>query len=145
MIPSLVDIGAPWAVLPPGVHEATLSEVESAFASNAHRQRLFDGFSRGCAALRLAGCRTVYLDGSYVTGKPDPGDFDACWDPQGVDVAKLDLVLKQFSDGRRAQKQKYLGEYFPSVALADGSQSFVDFFQTEKDTGLRKGVVAVRL
>lgn len=93
----------------------------------------------------MAGCATVYLDGSYVTGKPLPGDFDACWNPEGVDIAKLDPVLKDFSHARRAQKQKYFGEFFPSIVLADGKNSFLDFFQTEKDTGLQKGIIAISL
>ena len=27
-----------------------------------------------------AGCRTVYLDGSFVTSRTMPNDFDACWE-----------------------------------------------------------------
>ncbi len=145
MIPHRVDIGAPWTVLPPGVHEAALDELEALFATNAHRRRLLEGLSRGCEALRFAGCKAVYLDGSYVTGKPHPGDFDACWDPQDVDLAKLDPVLLDFADARRAQKQKYFGEFFPSIVLADGTHTFVEFFQIEKDTGLQKGIIAIRL
>jgi len=145
MIPEMIDIGAPWTVLPPGVHEATLEEVEACLATNACRRRLFAGLSRGCKALRRAGCKTVYLDGSYVTGKPHPGDFDACWDPQDVDPTKLDPVLLDFLDARRAQKQKYFGEFFPSVVLADGTHRFVEFFQVEKDTGLHKGIIVIRL
>ncbi|WP_407659788.1 DUF6932 family protein [Limnoraphis robusta] len=26
------------------------------------------------------------MDGSFVTIKPDPGDFDACWDTEDVDI-----------------------------------------------------------
>ena len=145
MIPQTVDIGALWQVLPPGVHEATLDEVGIAFATDPYRQRLFDGLQRGCVALEQAGCRALFLDGSYVTDKPDPGDFDACWDPKGVDFKKLDPVLLDFAEARKNQKTKYGGEFFPSPALADGTRTFVDFFQVEKETGLKKGVVLIRL
>ena len=145
MIPSTVDIGASWPVLPPGVHKATLDEVKAAFAGDAHRERLFDGLVRGCDALRLAGCTALFLDGSYVTDKPDPGDFDACWDPHGVDASTLDPVLLDFDDARKNQKQKYGGEFFPSPALADGTRTFVEFFQVEKETGMQKGVILIRL
>ena len=33
MIPELVDIGSLWKVLPPGVHNATLDEVEKIFST----------------------------------------------------------------------------------------------------------------
>ena len=145
MIPTIIDIGASWQVLPLGVHEATLDEVKVAFATNTHRQHLFDGLVRGCEALRVAGCPALFLDGSFLTDKPNPGDFDACWDPSGVDAAALDPVLLDFSDARRNQKLKYGGEFFPSPALADGTRAFVDFFQVEKETGLGKGVILIRL
>jgi hypothetical protein len=64
--------------------------------------------------LRKAGCRLVYLDGSFVTRKRNPADFDACWDVQNVDDAELDPVFWDFSRGRAAQKQRFLGELFPA-------------------------------
>jgi hypothetical protein len=57
--------------------------------------------------LRLAGCTTVYMDGSYVTDKSDPSDYDGCWDSAGVNLGLLDPVFKDFSNGRAAQKLKY--------------------------------------
>ncbi len=97
-----------------------------------------------CGKLRLAGCSTIYLDGSYVTGKPKPGDFDACWDPSGVDPAKLDPVFLQFSNGRAAQKAAFKGEFFPSSMLcADVGQAFVDFFQKDRFTGKQKGIISI--
>ena len=145
MIPATVDIGAPWRVLPPGLHEASLDEVESVFGGSVWRKTLCDGFRRGCDDLRLAGCRCVYLDGSFVTEKPTPGDYDACWDPAGVDLNMLHPVLKDFSDQRRRQKLKYRGEFFPSPSLADGTRTFLEFFAVEKTTGRPKGLVLVRL
>ena len=132
-------------MLPPGIHEATFDEVKTMFATDSRRERLFSGLMRACDALRLAGCRALFLDGSYVTDKPNPGDFDACWDPSGVDASKLDPVLLDFDDARRSQKEKYGGELFPASVLADGTRAFVEFFQVEKETGLRKGVVLIRL
>jgi len=40
MIPAFVDIGGPRKVLPPGVHNATLEEVEKRFAMSDHRKYL---------------------------------------------------------------------------------------------------------
>ena len=46
--------------------------------------------------LKNAGCLTVYLNGSFVTNKEVPNDFDACWEEDGVDPAVLDPVLLTF-------------------------------------------------
>lgn len=145
MIPDLVDIGAAWNVLPPGIHDATLDDINLRFATNEKRKRLYEGLLRGCEALKCAGCTVVYLDGSYVTNKTVPRDFDVCWDPKGVDPSKLDPVLLDFNDRRRNQKLKYGGEFFPSSATANGSHIFVDFFQTDQYTGKEKGVIRIRL
>ena len=145
MIPDFIDVGAPWHVLPPGVHDATLEQVEDRFAKSNHRKTLFSGFKSGVMALSKAGCRTILLDGSFVTSKPIPGDFDACWDPIGVDPKKLDPCLLDFSNQRRAQKQKFGGEFFPGTFLADGNRFFADFFQIDKHTGNPKGIVRIRL
>ena len=96
--------------------------------------------------LQVAGCRTVYPDGSFVTSKAVPNDYDACWEEAGVDPDVLDPVLLTFDPGRVTQKAKYLGELFPASFVADqDGLSFLDFFQTDRDTGERKGIVAIDL
>lgn len=147
MIPPLVSLpGAPWTILPPGVHRASLHEVEAAFATNAWRRELFSGLVDALRRLRLAGCTTVFLDGSYVTGKPRPKDFDACWDPSGVDRRKLDPIFLKFANGRADQKSAFKGEFFPaSMICADVGQSFIEFFQLDRFTGNRKGIISVSL
>jgi hypothetical protein len=72
------------------------------------------GFRLACEELRKTGCRLVYLDGSFVTRKERPGDFDADWDVQNVDDVRLDPVFWDFSRGHAAQKQRFLGEFFPA-------------------------------
>jgi hypothetical protein len=97
-------------------------------------------------SLRAAGCRTVYIDGSFVTAKPAPADYDACWDLAGVDPTRLDPVLLTFRHGRAAQKAKYLGELFPAQWDATGTgETYLDFFQTDKESGERKGIIALDL
>jgi hypothetical protein len=96
--------------------------------------------------LRDAGCSTVYLDGSFVTQKQDPGDFDGCWDVMGVDPNKLDPVFLNLHNKRAAQKARFSGEFFPAQ-LPEGisGRLFVQFFQIDKNTGVSKGIVAVDL
>ncbi len=143
MIPNFVSVGGVWRVLPPGIHNATIKEIENGFATNKHRENLFDGFVRGTKALLKAGCKGIFLDGSFISEKPIPGDFDVCWDPVGVDDRKLDPVLLDFSHGRRNQKRKFGGEFFPSSAMADGKSVFLDYFQEDKHSGKKKGIIHV--
>jgi DNA-binding XRE family transcriptional regulator len=106
MIPQFCSVpGAPFVILPPGIPWASLPEVEARFAINPRRKWLFEGISQVMDALHLAGCKTVYLDGSYVTAKPQPADFDGCWDPVGVVASRLDPVLLDFANGRAVQKK----------------------------------------
>jgi DNA-binding XRE family transcriptional regulator len=144
MIPGFVDIGGPLRVLPPGVHNASLNEVEDRFATSEHRKHLFIGFKNGIENLKKAGCRRVFLDGSFITEKPVPNDFDVCWDSTGVDVKKLDPVFLDFTDMRRKQKKRFYGEFFPASFLADSKHFFLDFFQVDKYTGNAKGIICIQ-
>ena len=133
-------------LLPPGIHRATWDEVTGVFGSTPWRRRLLAGLEMAMESLRRAGCRTVYIDGSFVTSKEIPNDFDACWEEAGVAPELLDPVLLRFDAGRAEQKARYLGELFPASigATVDGT-SFRDFFQMDRATGGTKGIVAVEL
>ena len=147
MIPSLVRInGSPWTVLPPGVHQASLQDVEESFATNSWRRELFDGLVEASLLLKSAGCSLIYLDGSYVSAKPKPGDYDACWDHEGVDPYKLDPVFLIFNDGRAAQKAAFKGEFFPAAMTnTETGPTFIDFFQVDRFTGTKKGILSISL
>jgi hypothetical protein len=132
--------------LPPGIHDATWEEIVNRFGSTARREELLTGLQDALASLRDAGCRRAYLDGSFVTAKAEPGDFDACWEVAGVDADRLDPVLLTFADGRRAQKERFGGELFPAEAAADPyGTRFLEYFQRDKITGQPKGIVALDL
>lgn len=116
------------------------------FGTTPRRLKLIEGLRKALQSLLGAGCRTAYIDGSFVTAKEVPGDFDACWDPLGVDGNQLDPVLLDFSNRRAVQKEKFGGELFPSSALADlAGSTFLEFFQVDKATGEAKGIVAIDL
>jgi hypothetical protein len=145
MIPPLVEAkGVPYGILPPGIHRSDLRELAERFAGNERRAWLYEGLLAVTEALRVAGCKRMYIDGSFVTGKEQPNDFDGCWEPTGVVAALLDPVLLDFSDRRAAQKLKYRGEMFISTTRT-GNGTFLDFFQVEKLTGVRKGIIQIGL
>lgn len=96
--------------------------------------------------LKQAGCKRVYLNGSFVTSKYHPNDYDGCWDPEGVNPELLDPVLLDFKNGRVAQKIKYRGELFLSTdSSRDTGETFLDFFQEDPENNASKGIVAFNL
>lgn len=142
MIPSFDERGN----LPPGVHVATWNEIETSFGGNDRRDELLAGVRAALEPLAGAGCRAAYVDGSFVTAKEEPQDFDGCWEAGGVDPALLDPVLLDFSNRRSAQKQRFGGELFPAdLAAEPAGTRFLDYFQRDRDTGEPKGIVAIDL
>jgi hypothetical protein len=116
------------------------------YATNERREQLVDGLRAAIASLHAAGCSRVYLDGSFVTDKEAPGDFDGCWEAGSVDPDLLDPVLLDFRDRRAAQNAKFGGELFPARSAAEpGGTTFLDFFQHDRVTGEPKGIVAIDL
>jgi len=96
-------------------------------------------------ALGASGCSCVWLNGSFVTAKEEPGDFDAVWSPSGVDRLRLGQEageILDFSDRRAAQKARFGGEFFPNVVEGASGTQFAAFFQTDRD-GTSKGIVVI--
>jgi hypothetical protein len=132
--------------LPPGIHHATWTEIVTRYATSTHRRDLLNGLLDALRSLKTAGCRVAYLDGSFVTAKEHPKDFDACWDTTGVVIERLDPELQDFSDKCAAQKRRYGGEFYPAdwPAESDGMH-FLDYFQRDAVTKQSKGIIAIRL
>jgi len=132
--------------LKPGIHNMSWDIFLRLFGTNIHRLSLLSGLKAAILSLKQAGCQTIYVDGSYVTLKEFPEDYDACWDVDGVNGSHIDPILLKFDDGRRAMKIKYKGDLFPAQLKEGGSnQIFLDFFQCDKDTGNPKGIVKLDL
>jgi hypothetical protein len=131
--------------LPDGIHSATWTEVRERFGWNQRRQNLLVGLEKALRDLHEAGCKRIYLNGSFVTSKNEPGDFDACWDPTDVNFDTLEPTLLEFDDARAAQKARYGGELFPTDwdAIGNGT-TFLEFFQSIRGGG-KKGIVRIEL
>ncbi len=142
MIPEFDEDG----LLPPGVHRASWNELNNRFGYNPWRGLLLVGLRAALENLKNAGCLTAYVNGSFVTEKAYPNDYDACWEEIGVNPLALDPVLLIFDHGRAMQKAKYLGELFPAGAIADADgQTYLEFFQSDMDGNTPKGIVAIDL
>jgi hypothetical protein len=106
--------------LPPGEHLAEWVDVVERFGTTPWRRQLLEGLERALRDLRAAGCKRAYIDGGFITTKEHPGDFDPCWDLDGV-------------------------ELFPADAAADPLGTlFRDFFQRDRD-GNPKGIIVIDL
>jgi len=146
MIPEFLDDpNLLWPILPPGIWDADISEIEARLVVNERRAFLFKGFKKGLENLFNAGCPQIFLDGSYVTEKPFPNDYEVCWDTNFVDPDLLDPVFLVFDNEREKQKEKYLGEYFPALLIEGNSgRPFLDFFQIDKHSGKQKGIIRLK-
>jgi hypothetical protein len=142
MIPDFKEDGN----LPVGIHEATLEEFKKRFAHTIWRNQLYDKLLRLIEDLKTIGCKTVYIDGSYVTTKEVPGDYDACWENIGVDEDALVLNPALTFERRELQEEWYGADVFPArVEEAASGLLFLDFFQVDKATGFRKGIVKIEI
>ncbi len=105
------------------------------------------GLRMAMEQLKAGGCRTIYINGSFVTIKPDPGDFDACWDSEDVDYDYLRKNAPRLLNhlDRSAQKSKYKGEIFRSdQPVGDYGLNSIEFFQRDRQLN-PKGIIAIDL
>jgi hypothetical protein len=133
--------------LPQGLFSVSWEEFEMHFGINHKRKQLIKGLKRAIQEFRVAGGKTLYLDGSFVSDKKNPDDFDACYSLNEIDPDILDPILLDCTrPGRQKQKAKYEGEFFPGTIPADmvGTR-FIDFFQKDKRTGLPKGIIILSI
>jgi predicted nucleotidyltransferase len=75
MIPDFYD----GQFLPDGDHEATWIEVQERFGSGERRGMLCEQMSKFIQIARGCGFRSVYLFGSFISGKENPKDIDLMW------------------------------------------------------------------
>ncbi len=142
MIPEFDENGN----LPPGVYFCDWAEFKEQFGYNLRRRTLIIGLEEVLAHLKAARCRTVYINGSFVTSELTPKDFDMCWDRDDVDIDYLRqnarLILNIYNSA--AQKARYGGEIYPSDQPVDESTMTIEFFQSDREQN-RKGIIAINL
>ena len=142
MIPDFRDDG----YLPEGLHLATEAEVTFRFGSHTpRRKRLALRLRRWIDLARAVSARRLFVDGSFVTAKPEPNDVDAVvWLPPdfvirvsngNLEAMELETMLLT----RRAE------EIFAAEDRRDWDD-WLDFFsRTREPDGRRKGVVEIEI
>ncbi len=142
MIPDFRDDG----YLPEGLHLATEAEITFRFGtSTTRRRRLALRLRRWIELSRSVGAKRLFVDGSFVTAKPEPNDVDAVvW--LGNDF--VDRVSR--GDMEAFELEMMLLTRQPEeIFAAEGRRDWddwVEFFsRTREADGRRKGNVEVEL
>lgn len=154
MIPSFTSDG----LLPIGIHEATWELFCEHFGKGSRkRKELIKKIEVIIKILQEVGCKELYIDGSFVTKRNRPGDFDACWLREGVDLkllSRIAPILKRAPGTFKGVdcKQYYGGDVFPLSRLVPDPNNpkgrditYLDFFQMDKQSEQRKGIILLKL
>lgn len=135
--------------LPPGIHEADWDELAERFGWTAHRRTLLGGLRELAGVLASFGCTQLWVDGSFVTAKEDPADYDACWDMADVDwreVEHAEPCIFDLNGDRGSQKARFGGAIWPAHIVPDETpeRTMLENFQRDRQDR-RKGIVRLRL
>lgn len=147
-IPDLNSFGE----LPPGIHVASVAEVENIFGKSSDRRKiLIKGLKQAIKIFKNASVPRIFVDGSFTSSKIDPNDIDGCWSAEGANLEKLDPRFWDFEDTKDFQKKreeikcKYGLDFFIAELIEGGSgRPFPEFFQTNRN-GDFKGIVQINL
>lgn len=114
-------------LLPAGVHNCTLMEIEAVFAGNVHRRRLYRGFA-SCFKdeLRARFAAPILVDGSFVTSAEAPNDVDVVLDAMQASREDQRQCLRFWSSHRRRLMSEYRVDLWPNLP---GGEDMAAFFQ----------------
>jgi hypothetical protein len=142
MIPDFRDDG----YLPEGLHLATEAEVTFRFGSHTpRRKRLALRLRRWIDLARAVSARRLFVDGSFVTAKPEPNDVDAVvWLPPDfvILVSNGNLEAMELETMLLTRRPE---EIFAAEDRRDWDD-WVEFFsRTREPDGRRKGIVEIEI
>ena len=126
-----------------GVYDASWDEFRIRYDVSFRRSAQLVGMKKFFMVLKDVNCKSVIIDGSFVTDKLIPGDYDGTWDTEGVDWSLL-LSSTWFQNKEQMQKE-FQGElYAADTTELDTNMLFGEFFQID-EWGRKKGVVRISL
>lgn len=80
MLYMAVELDPSTGPLPVGEHEQSWKDVCDLFGFTSHRAYLLGLLHKVCIILRNAGVQHIWLNGSFVTSKKRPGDYDISYE-----------------------------------------------------------------
>lgn len=141
-IPPLQEDG----LLPPGLHLADMDEIEERFGkSTPKRKNLFERLRMFVELAQYCGALRMFVNGSFVTAKPEPNDVDvAIW----VGAKYIELLNNDDENAKRLKKM--FDTRVPKEALLATDEQewegWVLFFSRIRGhLNKRKGLVEVNL
>jgi len=133
MIPPFNDNG----YLPPGIHRATLEEVQERFGHGSEqRETLSQSLDWLIPLCRKAGIAKILLNGSFVTDRLEPNDIDCVL-----------LSGPEYQDDHRATLELQQGLPFMDIQIVNETvyNFFVEFVFSRDRDFIPKGIVEVLL
>ncbi len=136
--------------LPEGHHAATWQEVALRLGGEAGSRRaaIFSSLLRWRDAVVVKGMAgLVILDGSFVSSKEAPGDFDLffLYDEAAEALLRNDSEARSLTDYQACRAQGFLGDIYAlpaSLQKFSPTLSGLDMFDSDRQ-GTPKGVVEV--
>lgn len=96
--------------LPKGIYECTWAQFADRYGTNDRRRQLLRNIQFLLEqARRQMGNVDIYVGGSFVTSKEQPGDFDMTWEISGEQVGQL-YKSAEILVNRQVQKEKLGGQ-----------------------------------
>lgn len=146
-IPHLNESG----LLPEGIHDCALNDVQACFGNfqeSDRRLQLWARLTRFLQEVRNCGLvRAVLLDGSFVTGKPNPNDIDLILVvPEDHDFA-ADLTPAEYSVvSKRRVFRRYGFDLLVAREHSEEYRRYLAFFQQVRlEPNMRKGIIRLVL
>ncbi len=126
--------------LPKGIHISDIGEIHERLGFNEHRLHLLKGLAKAILDLKDLGFKRIYLNGSFVTNKETPKDYDLCWE----ETIEVDFELFAYKypilaglEGQEEQLKIYLGDIYPQPTV-------FNLYQKNKN-GNPKGIICLNI
>lgn len=128
-------------------------QVRKRFGFTPRRRWLLKGLRIALDAFWKAGVEEIYIDGSFCTEKPDPGDIDGYWvEPDEciydrIDPYWIDFELRPVPQSGKWKWTMWMEhgvEFFvhPAMQAAPGT-GFPEFFRQDRE-GQPRGVIQLQ-
>lgn len=147
-----VQLDTNTGLLPVGEHQMDWRRVCELFGTTTHRQNLLELMLEACIILRDAGVPKIWLNGSFVTSKHRPGDYDLSYElNEEIFTSLPDDPFKQ-KDADRIIRARFAGD-IKAEPMHDGATYHEDLFpnvvghnhQGQAIHGVKKGIVVLPL
>lgn len=141
-------------LLDPGFHDLDLKQVEdlcvTAFGNNDRRKRVWERFNVFLDQLRSTGIDyELWLDGSFLTEKSEPGDIDVAVLANPAKVNSLPVnhraTLERIFIDSHVTKLRYLTHAFFVLADDQSGRAYWSRWFGHDRSGTPKGIVKLSL